>query len=379
MKLLAVYSTDTLLGGGEVSFTLSVQAIQQSGWQSLAVLPGTGSLSEYLDEKKIRFAIAPQVPLRTGLTCQYLFKPHPEWLRIAEEFKPDIIHCNSVRTALYGQAVARALPVPAVFHARIAERHPLIDTFLVHRTAAVICTSETVRRRFPFWVEGGKLKILPNPIDPDFPMQPTARSAQLRREWLGGNGTHLVGVIGRLSEGKGQALIVDSAADIVKELPGVRFVFIGGKDFSKEGYEDILHSMISEKKLAAYFCFAGFEHYMGDAFHALDVVAFPTKSEGFGRVAIEAGAARKALVATDIPAVREIVSSKLNEILVSHNPKAFSQAILKLLKDESNRTILAETLHQRVMGEFSFEKHRAGLVEIYSSVLHRSKPGNARC
>jgi glycosyltransferase involved in cell wall biosynthesis len=373
MKLLAVYSTDNLLGGGELSFTLSVQAIQQLGWRSLALLPGRGPLSESLDKKGIQFAVAPQTSFRADFAARYLFRPHPEWLRIAEQFKPDIIHCNSVRAALYGQAVARALSIPAIFHARIAERHPLIDTFLVRRTATVICTSGAVRHRFPFWVRGRSLKILPNPIDPDFPTQPTARSTQLRRQWLGEKGTHLIGVIGRLSEDKGQAVMIESAADIVKEFPGARFVCIGGKDPAREGYADLLHSMILERKLSAYFCFPGFEHSMGDAYHALDIVAFPTKAEGFGRVAIEAGAARKPLVATDIPALREIVSSKFSEILVSYDPKAFSQAILRLLNDESRRVSIAEALHERVMSEFSFEKHRARLVEIYTSVLHASK------
>ena len=369
MKLLAVYSSEELLGGGELSFTLSLQAIQQCGWELLAIVPGTGPLSEYLNERVIPFVVAPQPALRTGFACRYLFKAHPEWVHIARKFQPDIIHCNSVRTALYGQAVGQALAIPVIFHARIAERHPLIDTFLVRRTQTVICTSEAVRARFPFWVRRDQLKMLPNPIDPAFPTEPTVRSAELRRQWLGDFGTHLIGVIGRLSESKGQALIIDAAEEIVEEFPGARFVLIGAEDPSSRGYAGALRSMISARKLAAHFSFPGFEHSIGDAYQALDIVAFPTIAEGFGRVAVEAGVARKALVATDIPAIREIVSLKLSQFLVSHNPKAFSAAILNLLKDDSNRTAAANALHERVMGEFSLEKHRTRLLEIYASAL----------
>jgi hypothetical protein len=78
MKLLAVYSSDDLLGGGEFSFTISVQAIQQSGWQVLALVPRAGQLSEYLSSKGIPFTKASQTTLRNGLTARFLLQPHPE-------------------------------------------------------------------------------------------------------------------------------------------------------------------------------------------------------------------------------------------------------------------------------------------------------------
>ena len=371
MRLLAVYSSGDLLGGGEFSFTLSVQAIQQSGWKVLAMVPRTGRLSEYLSAKAIPFTVAPQETLRTGLSVRYLWQPHPEWLSITRDYRPDIIHCNSVRAALYGQAVGHRLSIPAIFHARITQPGRLVDPFLMRRTQAVICTSEAVRARFLRWIDSKKVFVLPNSIDPEFPLAPNVRSIELRSQWLGDSGKRIVGVIGRLSPDKGPALIIEAARYIVKEAPYARFVLIGEEDPSHRGYAAALKSAVASSGLDSYFVFAGFHAPAGDACQALDIVAFPTAAEGFGRVAIEAGVARKALVATDIPGLREIVPPTLANILLPRDARSFARRIIELLQNEAERAMVSGTLHDHVMKEFGFQKHRVRLLEIYGQVLRR--------
>jgi glycosyltransferase involved in cell wall biosynthesis len=370
-RLLAVYSSGDLLGGGEFSFTLSVQAIQRSGWQVLAMVPRAGQLSEYLASAGIPFVTAPQDTLRSGLTARYLLQPHPKWLSITRDFRPDIIHCNSVRTALYGQAVGHRLSIPTIFHARIMQRERLADPFLIRRTQAVICTSEAVRVRFSRWIASKTLFVLYNAIDPNFPALPSARSLELRTQWLGDSGTHVVGVIGRLSPDKGQSLIIEAAQDVAKQIPGARFVFLGDEDPSHRGYTAVLKSMIDSRGLKSRFVFAGFHAPIGDAYHALDIIAFPTAAEGFGRVAIEAGVARKALVASDIRGLREIIPPAAANVLLPRNAGAFAERIIRLLQDRPYRDEIAQALHDHVMKEFSIEKHRLRLLEIYDDVLHR--------
>jgi hypothetical protein len=80
MKVLAVYSAAEILGGGEISLTLSLQLIAKSGWDVPAALPGTGPLSDYLRERGIPFVNLPQPAMRGNLNSRYLIFPQPDGL-----------------------------------------------------------------------------------------------------------------------------------------------------------------------------------------------------------------------------------------------------------------------------------------------------------
>src|SRR5437867_75908 len=104
MKLLAVYSSNHILGGGEISFTLALTALQRAGVEVLAAVPASGPLSDYLSRSDIRVTVVPQQTLRPGFGVRYLVRPHPKWIALVRQFRPDIIHCNAIRPALYAQA-----------------------------------------------------------------------------------------------------------------------------------------------------------------------------------------------------------------------------------------------------------------------------------
>lgn len=373
MKVLAVYSAEEILGGGEVSFTLSLELVSKSGWDVLAALPGTGHLSGYLQERGIPSVNLPQPSLRGNLNARYLFFPQPDWLQLCRDFRPDLIHCNAVRPALYAQAISRTLRIPTILHARKSERLRWIDPFLVMRLAAIICTSNVVRRRFPLYLGRNKLKVLYNPVDLAQFETPTPQSGELREKWLEGRFGKLVGVIGRLSPVKGQHWIVEAAPEILRSVPGTRFVLVGSEDPSFPGHEQKLHNDIRERGLRDHFVFAGFQTDMASIYHALDLVAFPTSSEGFGRVAIEAGAARRALVTSDIEVLREVISGELEDLTVPLGcVSLLAKRIILLLQDEALRAEVGERLCHHVRSHFGLETHRNELLSVYRELVSPS-------
>src|SRR5687767_3667238 len=204
MKILAVYNTDQMLGGGEISFTLSLRLARQLGCEVLALLPGVGPLADHLKKQQIPFVIAPQESFRRGLNIQYLIWPQREWLDVARDFRPDLIHCNAIRSALYAHAVARRLNIPTILHARKSEPNQLVDCFLLLGLDAIVCISQVVRRRFPTWLAPEKLRVIYNAVDLGAFEKKPARAEALRAQWRREEDDLLVGVIGRLSPTKGQ-------------------------------------------------------------------------------------------------------------------------------------------------------------------------------
>src|SRR5687768_2519268 len=259
MKILAVYNTDQMLGGGEISFTLSLRLVRELGCEVLALIPGAGPLAGHLKKQQIPYVIAPQESFRHGLNIRFLVEPKKEWLDVARDFRPDLIHCNAIRSALYAQAVARRLNIPTILHARKSETNQVVDCFLLLRLDAIVCISEVVRRRFPTRLAPEKLRVIYNAVDLGAFEKKPARAEALRTQWRCEPEDLLVGVIGRLSPTKGPHRLLEAAPEILRKAPHTTFVMVGTEDPSFPGYEARLRGEIARMGLENRFVLARFE------------------------------------------------------------------------------------------------------------------------
>jgi glycosyltransferase involved in cell wall biosynthesis len=368
MRVLAVYSTDRLLGGGEISFTVTLKAAQANGWEVLAAVPSQGQLTEYLHRNGVPFTVLPQESLR-GLRAARLIQPEPSWVKLVREYQPEIIHCNAVRPALYAQAVGRRCDVPLIFHARIAAAD-VTDPFLVPRVDGIICTSNVVRRRFR---ESGDtlLRIIYNAVEVGDFLQ-TSNANTFRSNWRQRPDDFLVGLPGRLSPDKGQLRLVKAAAILVAVCPNVRFVLIGEEDPVYPGYRDELRKALDSTGLTDRFVFAGFQEDMSSVYAALDAVVFPTSEEAFGRIAIEAGAARKPLVANDIEVVRELLPNPADDFVVNcDDADQFAGRMIRIIQDPEYRRQLSVRLYEHVQQTFGIQSHWEQVLQMYQDVIQK--------
>ena len=101
-----------------------------------------------------------------------------------------------------------------------------------------------------------------------------------------------------------------------------------------------------------------------------DIVALPSFSEGLGIVLLEAGAAGKPVVASDIRGIDEVVIDGETGILVPpQDPKALATAILQLLEDAQMRNRLGAAARRSVKDRFSLSESVDRLLEVYESLL----------
>ena len=87
---------------------------------------------------------------------------------------------------------------------------------------------------------------------------------------------------------------------------------------------------------------------------ASHLLVLPTYREGLPRVLLEAGLARRAVVATDVPGCREVVVDGESGVLCApRDARALAEAIQTVLQDDDLRGRLAEGLHKRVEEKFA--------------------------
>jgi glycosyltransferase involved in cell wall biosynthesis len=87
------------------------------------------------------------------------------------------------------------------------------------------------------------------------------------------------------------------------------------------------------------------------------VVAVPSRREGFGLVIVEAGVLGKAVVASAVGGIPEIIRDHVDGILVGpEDPDALRQALSTVLADPALARTLGESLQRRVLEEFTLTR-----------------------
>jgi glycosyltransferase involved in cell wall biosynthesis len=198
----------------------------------------------------------------------------------------------------------------------------------------------------------------------------TERFAQshvdLRHAW-GLNGRAVVGAVGSLRPVKGHDLLIKGLRRVSEQIPHASLL-IAGHDLW--GYGKTLQALIDKFHLNEQVRIVGFQSDVSSFLHALDVFALPSRSEGFGQVAIEAMAAGKPVVASKIAPLTEIVIDGQTGILAEpDDPEAFADAITWLLMHPEEAQRMGRRGQERVQDHFLAESMVIETMSLYETVL----------
>jgi glycosyltransferase involved in cell wall biosynthesis len=118
----------------------------------------------------------------------------------------------------------------------------------------------------------------------------------------------VVGILGRLSETKGQFEFVQAAADVAADRPDLTFRIIGSALFRDSAYEQKVRDAASARDLGERLEFAGWTSDPGGALRQLSLLVHASPvPEPFGQVIVEAMGAGVPVIATAAGGVLEIL------------------------------------------------------------------------
>jgi len=101
-----------------------------------------------------------------------------------------------------------------------------------------------------------------------------------------------------------------------------------------------------------------------------DVFVYPSRLEGFGLPLLEATAAAKPIVATNVGAIPELVESGINARLVDPNEHGIAKAIIAALDDKQEGTGTKKTRNP-ALDNFRWERTARLTSELYAKLLGR--------
>jgi glycosyltransferase involved in cell wall biosynthesis len=358
VRLLLVANFADRVGGGEESLLALARGLDRGRFHPHAVAPADGEVADALRALGIPVTILSLPPVRPwSLRAAWQSLRAFRSLLVATDVR--LVHTHGSRGTLYAGLAARGPRVPVIWHVRIAERDPWLDGLLLRLSTRVIAISAAVKSRFDGRRPAGKIRVVYNGVDPADWAPPGSRAA------TGVSPTVLC--VGRLSPEKGQATLLRALPLVRTHVPSARVLFVGADVAGEaERLRDLAERLGVRDGVE-------FRRWMPDprpAFGEADLLALPSRSEGFGRVLVEAALLAIPAVASRVGGIPEVVVDGQTGLLVPpDNPAALAHALTALLGDPERRHAMGHAAREYALARFTIRRHLDGVEAVYAEVL----------
>ena len=302
-----------------------------------------------------------------------------ELTRLITRFRPDVVHTHMAKAGALGRSAARRVKGSAVvhtFHGHVLEGYfasPSNSAFmaaerrLAKRTDALVAVSSSTRDDLLALGIGRpeQWRVLPLALDLEPILRSRIEPAEARRSLGLPAEMPLVGIVGRLVPIKNHVLFLDAARRVLERIPAATFVIAGDGE---------LHQMLEleAESLGDRVRFLGWVRDLPALYAALDVVALTSLNEGTPVALIEAAAAGRPVVATDVGGVSEVVEDG-GYLVPSSDGQALADAIESLLGDPEVRDRMGAAGRERVGGRYSAERMGSVMAGLYVELLERGE------
>jgi glycosyltransferase involved in cell wall biosynthesis len=161
-------------------------------------------------------------------------------------------------------------------------------------------------------------------------------------------------MVARLLRDKGIQEFIDVAEVVKQSNPSVKFLLVGDVD---DGNPTSLNTkQLVELKNSQNVEWLGARHDIAELLAASHIACLPSYREGLPKSLIEAAAVGRAIVATDVPGCREVVTHLMNGLLVPpRDSKALAAALLVLINDPELRSKMGRENRSKAETEFANE------------------------
>ncbi len=197
------------------------------------------------------------------------------------------------------------------------------------------------------------------------------RKRSVRRRLGLGEDLDVVVTVGRQEYQKGHRHLVEAFSKVVAARPNSRLLIAGRHGHASE----VLERTVLRCGLEDVVKLLGHRSDVADILAASDLFVFPSVYEGLGGALIEALALSLPVVASDIPALREVVAEGENALLVPPvDPDALATAMLDLLADPDRRDRFGARSREIFEREFRADDAAQQMIDLLAAVARPASP-----
>lgn len=349
--------------------------------------------ADYLLDQYKGFRFQKITTLRRSVLPAVDWRAYREIKKIITAFKPAIVHTHGTKPGVLGRIAAHHCKVPVIvhtFHGHIFHSYfsrfisqciVQIERWLAGYSTALIAISDVLQQELLQTYRiatADKIKLIRLGVDTDsFQDKNGTKRRQFRAEFQLADDTKAIGIVGRLVPIKQHRLFIDTAVALLRQqahVPKLQFFLIGDGAEKKHLQEYIeqkgytWQSSPAAAHTAAPFVFTSWRTDMDRVFAGLDMVLLTSLNEGTPVSIMEAMAAGKPVVSTNVGGVAELVSASKTGFL-GNTANELANHVNFLLTQPALAAQMGHTAAQTAERLFSHTHQFVELSDFYKGLL----------
>ena len=304
-------------------------------------------------------------------------------VRIIKTEMPDVVHTHTSKAGLLGRVAAKITRVPLIIHTPhghvffghfgpILSRIFLwLERFLAPLTNRVVALTDGESgdyRDLSVYPQDKIVKIHSGVDIKKFKQAPVGAIEKKCSLGLTQSGL-VLGFIGWLIPTKGPMHLLKAMGDVWQEYDDTILVFIGKGDLDVALRAEALKSGANHRVH-----FLGWRNDIDEIMPIFDILVLPSLNEGMGRVLVEAMAAGKPLVASNVGGIPDLVQHDYNGLLVPPGDEKALAASIKLLIDDPEKAKMMGQRGREHCPHFSIERMIEKIDNLYEELLTSPRP-----
>ena len=329
------------------------------------------------------------------------FEAYRKMVKIIEDFKPDIVHTHASKAGTIGRLAAANMKVPViihtfhghVFHSYFGKMKTVmyknIERNLARRSSTIIAISEKQKTELCLIhriCKPEKIRVVPLGFDLSrFTENMVDKRSQFRMRYNIADDEIAIGIIGRLVPIKNHKLFIESSKIVLeKTQQKIRLFIIGdGEDrlniesMARKAEIPFIDAMVSNA--IAPLTFTSWIQDIDVACAGLDIIALTSLNEGTPVSLIEAQAANKPIVTTNVGGIENVVVEGVTALL-SHSktdPNQFADLLLQLTENKERRDDMSRVGWEHVRNKFHYTRLVRDMTELYYELLENVGANNS--
>lgn len=319
------------------------------------------------------------------------YKAYKEIKKIIRDFKPDIVHTHASKAGAIGRLAAIDCNVPVIvhtFHGHVFHSYfgklkttfyKVIERYLAKHSTAIVAISNKQKHELSEVFEiasKDKIHVIPLGFDlTKFTQNKEKNRKEFRDKYQLKEDQLAIGIIGRLAPIKNHSLFIEAIAHLKQHgINNFKAFIIGDGDTRDVITETCKLNNVTWSNNPTDNVDVIFTSWITNvewALHGLDIVTLTSLNEGTPVSIIEAQAAGKYVVSTNVGGIEDVLHPECGLLSNISDKKAFYDNLINACKNKSVLSLSSEKGEKWALEKYSYTRLVNDMNQLYAQLLKR--------